>query len=99
MKSYKILDRKDFRLIIIVGIFIIIPFASLGQAISVPSSYDELKRISENNGIYFIDGIPQAVRNAEQKGIITRAADGTHWNEAGHQIAARVIKEYFEVNW
>ena len=58
--------------------------------------YDELKRISEINGIHFIDGIPQAVGSAK---IATRAEDNSHWNEAGHQIAANVLEHYFEANW
>lgn len=61
--------------------------------------YEELKRLSKKNGIYFIDGIPQAIRSAEQRGITTRAEDKAHWNETGHRIAADVLKQYFEANW
>ena len=53
----------------------------------------------EKNEIDFIDGVPQAVRAAEQQGVETRAADTFHWNNTGHQIAANVLKHYFEVNW
>lgn len=60
--------------------------------------YDELKKISERSGINFIDGVPQAVRAAEQKGITTRFEDGAHWNETGHKIAADVLQAYFKAN-
>lgn len=61
--------------------------------------YEEFKRLSKKNGIYFIDGIPQAIRSAEQRGITTRAKDKAHWNETGHRIAADVLKRYYEANW
>jgi lysophospholipase L1-like esterase len=60
--------------------------------------YDEFKKISEQSGIHFIDGIPQAIRAAQQKGITTRFEDGAHWNETGHKIAADVLQHYFEAN-
>jgi lysophospholipase L1-like esterase len=76
-----------------------IPSTTLVYAFSVDNSepyYDEFKRISRENEIYFIDGIPQAVSDAEDKGVTTRAEDHGHWNEAGHQIAANVLKRYIE---
>lgn len=60
--------------------------------------YDEFKKISERSGIYFIDGVPQAIRAVEQKGITTRFEDGAHWSETGHKIAADVLQDYFEAN-
>lgn len=57
--------------------------------------YEELQRISNKNNIKFIDGIPEAIQVAEQNGVVVRAADKAHWNEKGHQIAAKVLKEYF----
>jgi lysophospholipase L1-like esterase len=79
-----------------------IPSATPVYAFSSDDSnpyYDEFKRISKNNVIYFIDGIPQSIRDAEQEGITTRAADHAHWNETGHQIVANALKHYFEANW
>jgi hypothetical protein len=58
--------------------------------------YDEFKRISKENGIHFIEGVPQAIEKAESNGIIVRAFDKRHWNETGHQIAAQVLRQYFE---
>ena len=56
--------------------------------------YDELRRILDKNGIPFIDGIPQFLKNAEQDGITTKAADKAHWNETGHTIVANVLEDY-----
>lgn len=56
--------------------------------------YDELKYLLGKNDIAFIDGVPQAIREAEIAGIVVRAKDKAHWNEMGHQIAARVLKRY-----
>ncbi len=61
--------------------------------------YDEFKRMSEKNGIYFIDGTSQALTAAESKGITIRSADKAHWNNQGHRIVADVLKSYFEENW
>jgi len=58
--------------------------------------YEEFKKISKENEIYFIDGIPQSIEYAEQNGIPTRAEDRVHWNEKGHQIVAYILQEYIE---
>ena len=55
--------------------------------------YDEFKKIAILEGFQFIDGIPQTIRNYEEKGYITRAADKGHWNEFSHKIAAEIIYE------
>ena len=57
--------------------------------------YREIKNISRRNEIEFIDGIPQAIKTAEQNGTIVRASDRAHWNEMGHKIASNVLKEFF----
>lgn len=61
--------------------------------------YEEFRRISESNGIQFIDGIPQALDDAEKNEITTKAADRAHWNEAGHEIAAKVLKKHLDSNY
>jgi len=58
-------------------------------------SYEQIKRISKSSGIIFIDGTAQAVSAAELEGITTAAADNAHWNNAGHQVVADVLKHYF----
>ncbi len=40
----------------------------------------EFKRISEENGIIFIDGVPQAVCKAKNEGLVTTVLDKAHWN-------------------
>ena len=57
--------------------------------------YDEFKEIAKSLGIEFIDGIPQAVKTAEDSGHETRAADKGHWNELGNKIAGEKLSEYF----
>jgi len=61
--------------------------------------YREFQNISARHDIEFIDGIPQAILVAEGKGIVTKAKDKNHWNEAGHQIAAKILNEYFQDHW
>jgi lysophospholipase L1-like esterase len=61
--------------------------------------HDELKRLSEKNDIRFTDQPSVALRAAERKGITTTAQDGAHWNNAGHQIVADVLKRYFLENF
>jgi len=61
----------------------------------VPPYYEEFRNILKKNGIKFIDSIPQAIREAENKGYVTRASDKAHWNELGHKICAENIINYF----
>ena len=56
--------------------------------------FDEMKRLALKNGMTFIEGVPGEVRKAEHRGVTTRTADGSHWNEAGHQIVADVLRDY-----
>lgn len=56
--------------------------------------YEEFQRISQQNMIEFIDGIPQVIREAESRGIVTKAADHAHWNEVGHRLATKKIMDY-----
>ena len=58
--------------------------------------YDEFQKISTLNEIMFIDGIPQAVRHAEERGLITKASDKAHWNETGHKIVGEKIVDYLK---
>jgi lysophospholipase L1-like esterase len=59
---------------------------------------DTFRTLAEKNGIRFIDGTSQAVAAAEAAGVTTRAADGAHWNNAGHRAIANVLRDYFENN-
>jgi hypothetical protein len=51
--------------------------------------------LAREAGITFIDGISQAIQQAEKAGAMVRARDGAHWNERGHQIAADRLVDYF----
>jgi hypothetical protein len=61
---------------------------------STPPFYEAFQRISQNAGIDFIDGVPQAFHEAEARGVITRAADRAHWNELGHRLTADTLIAY-----
>jgi lysophospholipase L1-like esterase len=57
---------------------------------------DEFRRMSQNNGIVFLDDISQALASAEQAGVNIRAGDKAHWNNTGHQIVADGLQRYLE---
>lgn len=52
---------------------------------------DALKRIVPDNGMVFLEGIPEAIHYVQQQGIITTAQDNIHWNETGHAIVAKEL--------
>jgi len=54
----------------------------------------DFRAIAERNGGNFIDGVPQALRAAQERGEVIAAADGSHWNERGHRITAEVISQH-----
>ena len=54
---------------------------------------DALRRLAEQNGMRYVDGVPQALAAAEGTGMTTRAADGAHWNGRGHGVAAAALAE------
>ncbi|NQX87170.1 MAG: SGNH/GDSL hydrolase family protein [Halioglobus sp.] len=54
------------------------------------------KALSEKNDIHFIEGTSQAVMVEESAGVTTRAADGAHWNNAGHRSVANVLRDYLK---
>lgn len=55
--------------------------------------YVKFRDISKESGIELIDGVPQAIRKMEEKGM-KATIDGWHWNELGHRICAEVLVEY-----
>lgn len=61
--------------------------------------YDEFQKISKKTGLDFIDGIPQAIKTAENQGLITREADKSHWNELGHKITSEKLSDYIKVKF
>ena len=48
----------------------------------------------EKNGVSFVDDVGRRIDEAEQKGIVTKAADGAHWNAEGHRICAEALMKH-----
>jgi len=55
--------------------------------------YEAFTSLSGKHGLHFIDGTSQALREAESRGVTTRAADREHWNDEGHRIVAEVLAQ------
>ena len=60
--------------------------------------YSTLMEAAEWAGVQFIHGIPEAIREAEEGGLITKCEGGIHWNETGHRIAAEQLIKSIPVN-
>jgi len=57
---------------------------------------DEFRNISLNNRMEYVDGIQEALKDAEAGGRNIRASDKIHWNEAGHRIVGEKIVAYLK---
>lgn len=58
--------------------------------------YDQAFRdISARHGIAYWDDVASVVLEAHHRGEDVYAADGGHWNERGHQLAAEAIASHF----
>jgi hypothetical protein len=53
--------------------------------------YDQFARLCQENGITFIPGLDQYVRQAEAAGECTRSDDGYHWNNRGNELVAAFL--------
>lgn len=53
--------------------------------------YDAFITVLQSAGIKEIKGVPEALRKAASEGLVVRAKDGFHWNEAGHRIVAEAL--------
>ncbi len=51
----------------------------------------EFRRIASASNLIVIGGVAEAEEEAERRGIVTRAADRSHWNASGHRIAADAL--------
>jgi hypothetical protein len=51
-----------------------------------------LMNLLEDLRIPYLQGVPQAVSEAERKGEVVRA-DGAHWNDRGHEIVGAHLSE------
>ena len=64
--------------------------------------YEEYINILNKNGIEYIDGVPQALRKAEQNDITVRIADKHHLNEIGNKIVSEILSQHIKQkihNW
>lgn len=50
-------------------------------------------------GIVFLDGVPDAVKAAEARGVCCRGRDDQHWNEVGHAIVAEALAPRLREAW
>jgi hypothetical protein len=57
--------------------------------------YDAYLGLARRNHLPVVPGIDSTVRAAEAQGVTARAADGGHWNNEGHRLAAGVMLAYF----
>ena len=57
--------------------------------------YDAFRGVARRNGVPWVEGIDEAILAAERRGLVMRAADKGHWNEAGHRLAADLMIPYF----
>ncbi len=53
--------------------------------------FDALGDLCQELEIPFVGYIPEAIKDSDERGENTRALDGAHWNELGHQIAADIL--------
>lgn len=60
-----------------------------------PETYDVFRDLSFANGIVFVEGVPQALRRAEEAGLVGRVADGAHWSPEGHRAIAMPLIRFF----
>ena len=56
-----------------------------------PQSKD-FQKICANNNIHYINNVAEHLVQLEYQGKVLRAADGYHWNEAGHKQIASAIQ-------
>lgn len=58
--------------------------------------YDQFARLCQENGLQFIPGLDNHVRQAEAAGETTRSDDGYHWNNRGNELVAAFLKKEIE---
>lgn len=58
--------------------------------------YDQFARLCQENGLQFVPGLDNFVRQAEAAGQCTRSDDGYHWNNRGNELVAAFLKKELE---
>ena len=64
---------------------------------SNPGVYDVFQELSVANDIVFIEGVAQALDEAERSGLVGRVADGAHWSPLGHKEIANPLIDFFRI--
>jgi hypothetical protein len=71
-------------------------FRMFGDTANDNSPYTmEFKKISKDNNMHFVNGVPNSLRFFKKKGINV-TVDRVHWNEFGHRVVAKKIIDYLE---
>jgi len=55
---------------------------------------DEMRRIAIDQGFLYCDSVIGALAEADASGTCLFAADGTHWNAAGHRVVGGQLAEF-----
>lgn len=55
--------------------------------------------ISAHHVIAYWDDVPQVVHAADMRGEDVYAADGGHWNERGHELAAQALAKHIRTEF
>jgi hypothetical protein len=58
--------------------------------------YTEVQTIARELDLWFVRGVPEAIRRAERERGVARDSDGVHWNELGHELCARVLARHVQ---
>lgn len=60
--------------------------------------YGQFRRISQYNGMFFIEGVAKLIQTAEANGLNIRTADRHHWNRNGHKMCGDILVEKMKEN-
>jgi len=53
--------------------------------------YGQFRRISQNNNMFFIEGLAKLMQTAEVNGTSIRNADRKHWNKNAHKMCGDIL--------
>jgi hypothetical protein len=93
LRSLAVTDEIIEKVSKVAGRVPIVAFIVGGSSPFGPEYIEGLREISRRHNIIPLTDIDEAILGAEKKGAIVRAADGSHWNELGHDIAGRAIAD------
>jgi len=76
-----------------------IPVVTFECDITSPKSSAALREISLSQSLPFIDEVDRVLTAAREQGDPIYAADGAHWNEAGHTLIGETISRYLDAEF